>query len=323
MTDVVRPPALRPGDRVAIVSPSSPVVHRDRLERGLAQLRSWGLDPVVFPHADDVHGHLAGTDDDRAADLNAAFRDPGIRAVIASRGGYGVTRILHRLDWAALRHDPKLVVGFSDVTALLLAAWQRLRLVTVHGPFAGRLHLLGGDEESAHLRRLLTDPRPAGMLTRAGDAPVETVVGGVAEGRLLGGNLSVLCALVGTVDAPDTDGAILVIEDVNEAPYRLDRSLTQLHRAGVLDHVTGVIVGEMVGCDPPTDRPSLPTAAVVRAAFAGLGIPVVHGLPIGHVDRQLALPLGVRSRLDADAGTLTLLEPATTPRQPAPAGASA
>ncbi len=303
---VRRARALRPGDRVAIASPSSPVLDRTRLERGLKVLRGWGLSPQVLPQAWALHGHLAGTDEVRAGDLDTAFRDPEVRAVIASRGGYGVTRILDRLDWGALRDDPKLLVGFSDVSGLLLAAWRRLRLVTVHGQFAGR-YSLQQPQRLAHLKALLFGAPPGDLLRLDG----RTLVPGQVQGRLVGGNLSLLATLVGTPDQADTRGAIVFLEEVAEPPYRLDRMLTQLLRAGLFRDVAGVAVGTFVDCAPGPDRPSLDVDEVVADRLGDLGVPVITDLPIGHVDHQIALPIGALATLDGDGGTLTLLEGAT------------
>lgn len=309
----LRPACLRPGDRVAVVSPSSPPFPQ-RLRAGLGTLRSWGFDPVVMPHARDERGHLAGLDDDRIADLEAAFADPELRAVFVGRGGYGSTRLLDRLDWEILASDPKPLVGFSDVTALSLAAWRRIGLVTIHGPFVGGLPALD-DRGVRRLQHLLTDPAPVGPIGGIGTGDgIRTVTGGTAEGALLGGNLATVCSLVGTDDHPDLSGAVLFLEDVNEAPYRVDRMLTQLLRAGALDGVHGVAVGRFVRCDPPRDRPSLTTDEVIDERLGDLGIPVLRGLPIGHFAHQLAVPVGVQVRLDADGGMLVALDPAVSPR---------
>lgn len=304
----LRPAALREGDRVAVVSPSSPPFP-DRLDRGLRALRDRGFEPVLMPHARDVHGHLAGDDTDRRSDLEAAFRDPGLRAVFVGRGGFGAARLLDRLDWSVVRADPKPLVGFSDITAVLCAAWGRIGLVTIHGPFVSGLGRID-DEAGSHLMALLCDPELVGAVP----GRARTVRGGSAEGVLLGGNLATLCSLVGTVDQPELDGAILLVEDVNEAPYRLDRMLTQLRRAGVLTGVAGIVVGTLRGCEPPDDRPSATAEEVVAERLSDLGVPVAHGLELGHTDRQFAVPIGVRGRLDADAGTLEILEPAVRPR---------
>lgn len=310
MTEPLRPRALAPGDRVAIVAPSHAVVP-ERLDAGLRTLRGWGLVPVELPHARDRHGHLAGSDDARLDDLQHALDDPDLRAVWVARGGSGLGRIVDRLDWTRMGADPKPIIGFSDATTLLHAAWRQLRLVTVHGQFAGRAHLVDRHPDAAgHLLDLLHGRLGPGSRMRlpGGPEPV-TVVGGTAEGRLLGGNLSVLAAAVGTPWQADLAGAMVVLEEVGEAPYRIDRALTQLRTAGLLDRVAGVLVGGFVACDPPAGAPSATVAEVVEDRLGDLGVPVLAELPIGHVDGNLALPHGARVRLTADTATLELLEP--------------
>jgi muramoyltetrapeptide carboxypeptidase len=317
------PAPLRAGDPVAVVAPCGPV-HPDQLAAGVGQLAAWGYEPVVMPHALDVHGHLAGTDRARIGDLNAAIGDPGLRAVWVARGGYGSTRILDRIDWDALAADPKPLVGFSDVTALHLAAWARLRLVTFHAQFAARAHLLARyPDAAAHLRALLAgEVLPGPMPALEGEPPPRAVTGGRAEGRLLGGNLTLLTSTIGTPAQLDTRGAVLLLEEVGEAPYAIDRSLTQLRAAGLLDRLAGVVVGRLRGCDPiakvPTDgAPPVPLPAtsadeVVAERLGDLGVPVLVDLPVGHVDRHLALPHGGWVRVDPSEGTLELLGPVTT-----------
>jgi muramoyltetrapeptide carboxypeptidase len=313
------PAPLRAGDPVAVVAPCGPA-HPDQLASGVAQLEAWGYRPVVMPHALDVHGHLAGSDEARAADLDAAFGDPDLRAVWVARGGYGSTRILDRIDWDALAADPKPLVGFSDVTALHLAAWARLRLVTFHAQFAARAHLLARyPDAAAHLRALLAgEVLPGPLPALEGEPSPRAVTGGRAEGRLLGGNLTLLTSTIGTPAQLDTRGAVLLLEEVGEAPYAIDRALTQLRAAGLLDQLAGVVVGRLRGCDPEPTAPSegrpSPVAPatsadeVVAERLGDLGVPVLVDLPIGHVDRHLALPHGALVRLDADDGTLELRE---------------
>ncbi|MGA8994403.1 MAG: DUF4031 domain-containing protein, partial [Nocardioidaceae bacterium] len=243
---LLRPPRLHRGDTVAVVAPSGPV-RADRLEAGLAVLRSWGLQVVVGDHvtAGRPHlGYLAADDRARATDLERAWCDPRVAAVFCARGGYGVQRILDLLDWEALAAaGPSVLVGFSDVTALHQGFASRLGVVTVHGPVVTSLG--SGDQASRdHLRALLLEPRPGLSLT---PDPVRTVVGGSAEGVLLGGNLSLLAAGVGTSADRHAAGAVVVLEDVGEEAYRLDRLLTQLLRSGWLDGVRGVAVGELAG----------------------------------------------------------------------------
>lgn len=284
------------------------MLSREGLAAGLEVLRAWELEPVVAPHCLERLGHLAGSDEHRLSDLHGALSDPSVRAVLAARGGYGVTRLLHRLDWELVRRDPKVIVGFSDISALLNAAWVHAGLVTVHGPSVIGLGRQDGTA-AIHLRRLLTSTDPLGRLPDPAGT-VRTVRGGTAEGRLLGGNLALLTALIGTADLPDLRGALLLLEDVNEVPYRLDRMLTHLRRAGVLEEVAGVIVGTLTGCLPSVDRPSLTADEVVDDVLGGLGVPCVAGLPVGHIDGQLAVPIGAWARLDAGAGEVEVLEPA-------------
>lgn len=304
---VLRPRPLRVGDTVAVVAPSMPVF-RDQLDAGIAALRAAGFEVRLGEHIHAVHGHLAGTDQQRLHDLNIALRDPTVRAVWAGRGGYGLTRILDGVDWDALADDPKVIVGFSDVTALHVAAWKRLRLVTVHGQFAGRFHLVAGYPDAhRHLVDLLTGALRPGPLPTLGSEP-RTVVAGSAEGPLVGGNLAVLASMVGTPHQLDAAGAIVLLEDVNEPPYKLDRALTQLREAGVLDGVAGIMLGEWVACDPPEGRWSATAEETAAERLGDLGVPVLAGLPVGHVNRHLALPHGARVRLDGDAGRLHLAE---------------
>lgn len=309
--DVLRAPALAAGDRVAVVAPSGPLLDDEALRAGLAVLEAWDLDAVLMPNLHAQTGHLAGTDAERAADLNSAVRDPSIRALWAARGGYGAGRVLDLVDWQALREDPKLLLGFSDVTALLIAGWERASLVSLHAPSISSLRRVSGTAAERQLRHLASSTEPLGAVSWSDHAPA-TLVEGVGEGRLLGGNLALLCSLVGTVDEPDTRGTILFLEEVGEWPYRIDRMLIQLLRAGLLDEIEGLVVGRPIGCDAPAGRPSATAAEVIVDVLGDLGIPTLIDAPIGHHGAQVPLPVGVRAVLDADAGRLELLEPAVS-----------
>lgn len=307
----VVPRALRPGDRVAVVSPCGPVLDHAMLDRGIRVLRTWGLEVVEGSHARASTGHLAGGDDQRAGDLNAVIADPGIRAVWVTRGGYGVTRILDRIDWQTLAADPKIIVGFSDASALLVAAWRRLALLSVHGPFVGTL-AVAPRSVRAQVRAMLFgsgggDPLAGVPLTGASRRAVRA--------PLIGGNLTVLAALAGTADQVDAGRCVLLLEEVGEAPYRIDRLLTQLRRSGTLDGVAGVAVGAPVRCDPPPMRPSGTFADVLTDRLGDFGVPVVTDLPIGHVAGQRAVLHGGQATLDGAAGTLV-----SNVRLPAPRG---
>lgn len=306
--DAVLPRALVPGDRVALVAPGGPV-HAGLLARGCAVLRSWGLEPVALPHARAVRGFLAGGDDERAADLHAAWAEPTVAAIWCIRGGHGCLRLLDRLDWSLAAANPKALIGFSDVTALHLALHRRTGQVSFAGPNVqwdpARLGGPGGPAaESA--RRALMDPSPLGTLPARGEA----LIGGTASGVLLGGNLSLVAATLGSPDALRTEGALLLLEDVGERPYRVDRLLWQLRRAGLLERAAGLVLGGFTSCAPPPGSPT--TVDDVVAEHARLaGIPALTGLPLGHGVGQLTVPLGVAAVLDADAGTLSFPEPAT------------
>lgn len=301
---LIRAGRLRPGDRVAVVAPAGPVVP-ERLDRGLAVLESWGLSVSVGEHTRGVHerfGYLASDDAARADDLMRAWCDPEVQAVFCARGGYGVQRMVDLLDWESIAAaGPKVLVGFSDVTALHQAFAARLGLSTIHGPVVTSLGA-GDDESRAHLHSLLFDPEPGVALT---PSPVETLVGGRAEGVLVGGNIAMLASEVGSRNSLRAAASIAVLEEIGEEAYRLDRLFTQLLRTGWFDEVLGVVLGTFTDCGLPA---SVRDLALDR--LAPLGVPLLWGAPIGHADRNLAFPYGVPAVLDADAGTLVLREAA-------------
>ncbi|MGH3311732.1 MAG: S66 peptidase family protein [Streptomyces sp.] len=303
---LTRPRRLRPGDRVGVVAPSGPVP-RERLTAGVELLREWGLEPVVGPHVLERHPYLdyvAGTDEDRARDLQDAWCDPSLAAVISARGGYGTQRVLDLLDWERLRAaGPKLFVGFSDLTVLHEALAQRLALASLHAPTATTDALLNDPATREHLRSTLFAPETVREIG-PGEA-TRTLVPGRAHGVTLGGNLSLLAAERGTRHArPSAAGGILLLEDVHQPPYSLDRLLTQLLRSGWLDGVSGIALGSWAHCGDYED-----VRAVLRERLAPLGVPVVEELGFGHGPSTPTLPLGVPAVLDADARTLTYDEP--------------
>jgi len=312
----VRPPRLRPGSRVALVAPSGPLLERDELARGEELCRALGFAPLLGRYAGARHGYLAGTDEERSADFNAALRDPAVDAIWCLRGGFGATRILDRLDLEALARQPKAIIGFSDITAILNAVSRATGLVTFHGPSA-RSSLSAFTR--GPLERALTVAEPGGRLPRvvppAGvlvptAGRIVTLRGGQAEGPLWGGNLCLMQCLIGTRHFPDLDGAILFLEDVDEKLYAVDRMLAHLRMVGALDRLAGAVIGRFTLMERHTQYGALGLDEVLDTYFGPLGIPVAHGFPIGHIDDQWTLPLGVRARLDAGAGELELLEPA-------------
>ncbi|MGW7356940.1 S66 peptidase family protein [Streptomyces sp. NPDC054802] len=307
MTALTRPPRLRPGDRVALVAPSGPVPD-ERLDAGLDILRGWDVDPVVMPHTRETHpalGYLAGADEARARDLTEAWCDPSVAAVICARGGYGVQRMADLADWTAMRAaGPKVFVGYSDITALHEAFAVRLGVATLHGPMAGATTFLKDARTQESLRATLFEPESVQILHALDGA--RTMVPGRARGTTLGGCVSLLAADLGSAHArPSARGGLLLIEDVGEEDYRLDRILTQLLRAGWLDGVTGVLLGSWAECGPYEQ-----IRAVLTDRLGGLGVPVVEEFGFGHGPTNLTVPLGIPAVLDADARTLTLDLPA-------------
>ena len=298
---LVRPPALRPGDAVSIVAPAGPVP-RETFEMG-ARLLGQRYELRYRPERlFSTMGYLAGDDDARLAELRAALEDRETRAVILARGGYGLLRLLPRIQTEWMTANPKPIVGFSDGTVLLAAA-ARAGVVAVHGPVITQLaRLQNGDHQA--LFDLLESPKPPPEL-----AGGRALVSGKARGPLIGGNIEVFSRLLGTPYLPDVEGAVLLLEEVGERPYRLDRLLTHLALAGVFQRVAGVILGQLIDCDAPG---SPEAAQVVAERLGHLGVPVLGDLPIGHGQRNHALPHGALVALDADAGTVTALEGAVS-----------
>ena len=284
-----------------MVAPSSPF-DVEAFELGVAKLRE-RYDVRYGGGLLSRKGYLAGDDPRRLAELEAALADADVGANVAARGGYGATRLLEHLDAARIGRARKLLVGFSDVTALH-CAWLRAGLRAVHGPMVAALGRAPGELLGRWIAAVEgVAPPPLSDLT--------PLAGGAAEGPLVGGNLAVLAALVGTPYAPPLDGAVLFLEDVGERPYRVDRMLTTLRHAGWLARVRGVVLGAFTDSAPGPDGTDVD--AVLADRLGDLGVPVGAGLPAGHVDDHLELPLGAPVRLDADAGTLTFLEPAVSP----------
>ena len=314
----IRPPRLARGSRIALVAPAGPLLERDDLARAEALCRALGYEPRLGPNTARRYGYFAGTDEQRLADLNQALRDEETDAIWCIRGGYGVTRILDGVDFDALASRPRPLIGYSDITAVLLAAHRHTGVVTFHAPVA-RTAMPAFSRW--HFERVLTAAEPAGRLGRL-PVPADVLLprenrivclrGGAAEGPLLGGNLTLLQCLVGTPHFPELDGAILFLEDVGEDLYRVDRMLAHLRMVGALQRLAGVAVGRFTDLERGMSDGALGLDEVLATYFLPLGIPIAGGFPFGHIDDQWTLPVGVRARLDADAGELELLEPAVS-----------
>jgi muramoyltetrapeptide carboxypeptidase len=293
-----RPRRLRAGDRVAVVAPSGPV-EPERLDAGLDILRGWDLDPVVMPGVRGRHArfdYLAGDDRARARDLRDAWCDPDVAAVLCARGGYGAQRMVDLLDWEEMRAaGPKAFVGFSDVTALQEAFARRLGIATYYGPVVAGVAFIKDAPTQEHLRGTLFEPETVTALT---SSTARALVPGRASGVTFGGCASLLAAEVGARHARSSGaGGILVLEDVGEPPYRLDRILTQLLRSGLLDGVAGIVLGSWRDCGRYEDVREL-----LYDRLGGLGVPVIEELGFGHGDSSLTVPLGLPAVIDAGAG---------------------
>ena len=311
---IVKPPHLSRGDVIGLVSPASAPSSSEMIEKGVQYLERLGYAVKVGPHAAKVHGYLAGTDEQRAGDFNGMVRDKTVRAIIAVRGGYGTPRLLSLIDYRALKRQPKIIVGYSDITALQLAIVQKVGLVTFSGPMAGVEMSNGIDPYTEeNFWRLLTSRSRVGELRNPSDEPLRVLRRGKKVGRLLGGNLATAMSLLKTPFAPDLTGSLLVLEDVDEAPHRVDRVLSQLSNAQILGKISGLVFGKFTDCIPSDpSKPYIPIDQVLENAAQRLKCPVVANLQYGHVPKKLTLPLGLRTRLDTEKGTIEVLESAVT-----------
>src|ERR1700682_814408 len=320
--DPVFPRALKAGMTVGLVAPASPSFDPDSAAVAAEVVESLGFKPKLFPHTSEVTHYLAGPDTHRAADVNAAFADGSVDAIFCLRGGYGASRILPLLDYETIRKNPKVFVGYSDITALLNAIHRLTGLVTFHGPIAGEMQT---DYTLACFKKVLYESSPAGRIAEPPPwKPAEGHVDrenriyrlapGKAKGRLVGGNISVFSTLVGTPFEPELKGRILFLEEVGEDPYRIDRWLTQFLLPVKLSGLGVVALGKFAHCATGDYKPSFSGLGtwtwqeVCQDRLGKLGIPVLANLVFGHVADKATLPLGVLAEIDVEAGSLTLLE---------------
>ena len=308
------PVPLHKGDTVGLVSPSSAIDDSFNLQLAREAMEALGFKVKAGAYIAGRRGHFAGTDAERAGDLNAMFADPAVKAIVCTRGGSGAARLLPLLDYDAIRRNPKVLLGYSDITALHNAIHAKTGLVTFHGPIgSGSWNAFNVDQfQRVLLKRELVEFRNK---VDAGDELVPrrnrtiTITGGKARGELVGGNLTVLTALAGSPYLPDFSGKILFLEDVSEAPYRVDRMFSTLKLMGALDKVAGVIFGECTDCNPGDGYGSLTLEQIFDDHVRPLKVPAYRGAMIGHIREQFIVPVGGRVELDADEGRFRLLEP--------------
>ena len=306
----LKPPRLRPGDLIGIVSPASTPSAQEKVDRGVRYLEGIGYRVKIGRHVMAQYGYLAGTDEERVSDLNDMLRDPAVKAVFALRGGYGTPRILDLLDYRAARRDPKILVGYSDITGLQLAFLQKTGLVTFSGPMVA---VEMGDHINPYTEenfwRVVTSASRVGTLRNPDDEPLVAYNKGGASGILIGGNFSLLASLIGTPYLPNLRKAILVLEDVDEAPHRVDRMFAQLRHAGVLKNIAGLVLGTFTDCVPSDpSKPHLTIEQVLQETVSAVDCPVLTNLQYGHIAKKLTIPFGVRATLDTRTRSLTVSE---------------
>ena len=296
------PKPLEAGAHVALVAPAGPLQKSEELPRAQANARTLGWEPIVGDHATERTGYLAGHDRDRLNDINRAIRDPKIDAIWILRGGYGMMRILPGIDYDALSRTPKAIIGYSDVTAFHSAVQRKCKLITYHGPTAREV--LTDFSRDSFQRAVISQTDSCGAAPNARE-----INAGAAEGRLVGGNLSLLSSLCGTPYMPDLTDGILILEDVNEPVYRIDRMLQQLKLAGVLNGCKAIVFGDCTNC--PEDAGGAEAGArqfdeVLGELAHSLGVPCLAGIPVGHIAEQWTIPLGAMAELDTATRTLSV-----------------
>jgi muramoyltetrapeptide carboxypeptidase len=302
-SSLTKPKRLKEGDRIALTAPAGIVYEDSEFERMKMELESFGFEVVFGEHVKEQYGYLAGTDQQRARDLNRFFEDPDIDGIVAVRGGWGCARILPYLDFEMIKNNPKVYCGFSDNTTLHMAFLHRSNLISFHGP--------NGTSEWTELtknsfRSVLMEGERSEFYS---ESEVDLVFPGINEGRLIGGNLSILTTTLGTDFQPDTTGAILFVEDIGEPVYKIDRMLVHLKQAGALDNLNGFIFGRCTNCPDPSES-HFTLKQILQQHIRPLGIPAVMGMDISHDPDNFTIPQGVMARFDADKKSLKLLESA-------------
>jgi muramoyltetrapeptide carboxypeptidase len=315
MFKTIKPQALQAGATIGLISPAGAIYETLPYQLATESLEAMGLKVKLSPYLKSRYGHLAGTDEERASEINRFFADEEVRAIIAIRGGSGCARILDKLDYNLIRKNPKIIAGYSDITALLLAIYAKTGLVTFHAPMGssswnsfsyGYFRKLLFDKETSFLQ----NPDKKGDSLVQTEDRIQTLRGGKAKGILAGGNLSVMTGIVGTDYLPDWKGKLLFLEEVNEEPYRVDRMFAQLKLAGILSQLNGVVIGKCTGCKPSGGYGTLTLEEIYRDFLLPLNIPVFYGAMIGHIANQFTIPLGIEAEMDADRGTIQLLSAA-------------
>ncbi|MBN1155444.1 LD-carboxypeptidase [candidate division KSB1 bacterium] len=309
--NIIKPCELKAGDKIGIISPASKPSDMELVVKGMDYLRSRNFEPLSGKYVFEQRGYLAGKDEDRITDLNDMFRSKDIKAIICSRGGYGAPRILDQLDFRSIKRNPKIFIGYSDITTLGLGIFARTGLVTFSGPMVA-VEMGKGIHPFTEMSlwNQVLSPKDTIILYNPDDRPIDILKEGVGEGRLIVGCLSVMMGLFGTRYMPDLKGAILVIEDIDEDPYRIDRYFAQMKLSGVFNAINGLVLGQFIDCHPKDEsKPSLSLEDVVWDYVKDLSIPIMAKFAYGHGEVKHTLPIGVQARVNTYERRLELLEP--------------
>lgn len=305
---MIKSQALKLGDTIGIVAPASPTKD-ENVKAAEEKLIELGFKVKMGKSPYEKYGYLSGTDLIRANDINEMFKDEEIKAIICVRGGYGTPRILDLLDYDAIKNNPKIFLGYSDITALHIAFTQNSNLVTYHGPMLSSDMIKDFSEFSKdNLFRAIMNPEQLGKISNPQGEEIVTINGGIAEGTIIGGNLSLIVATIGTPYEIDVKGKLLFIEEIGEEPYKIDRMLNQLRLSGKLEDASGIILGDFNNCESGKHEENLTLSQVIDDHIKPLKKPTIYNLQAGHCDPMVTLPFGVMARLDADKGELTILE---------------
>jgi muramoyltetrapeptide carboxypeptidase len=309
---IVKPKRLKRGDLIGVISPSSSPDDITRIEKGVRYLESSGYKVIVGKNVGQNYGYLAGTDEQRIDDLHSMFGNREVKAVFCVRGGYGSPRLLDKIDYRLIERNPKIFVGYSDITALQLALLAKTGLITFAGPMiAVDFYDTINPYTEEIFWRLLTSNKKFGKINLPGNEKIFTIVKGKTKGKIAGGNLSTFAALSGTKYTPQMKNKILLLEEINEAPYRIDRMINQLRLTGILKNVSGVILGAFVECyESDANKRTLTLSEVIADYFGKLKVPVVYNFPHGHIKNNITVPIGINLKINTSRGIIEIVESA-------------
>lgn len=309
---IIKPKKLENGDLIGIISPASSPEDLSKIEKGVNYLEKLGYRVKIGENVGKSHGYLAGSDEDRLADIHSMFSDKDVKAIFSVRGGYGSGRLLNKLNFPLIKNNPKILVGYSDITALQLAIFKKTGMISFAGPmlatdFSGKIN----EYTEENFWRVITSSKKIGKLHNPRDEKFFVLKSGRGEGQILGGNLAVFASLFGTEFMPNLKGSILLIEDIGEVPYRIDRLLNQMKLAKVYDQINGVILGRFVDCyDKDKSKDTITLNEVIEHYLSKLKIPVLYSFSHGHVEENLTIPFGLNCKLNASRGFVEITESA-------------